>query len=39
MSVVLYACWRSLASDRVRAALNLKRIAYTETIVDLRAVR
>lgn len=37
MSVVLYGFWRSLATFRVRAALNLKGIDYTETIVDLAA--
>lgn len=35
MTVTLYGYWRSLASFRVRIALNLKAIAYTETIVDL----
>lgn len=35
MTVVLYGYWRSLASFRVRAALNLKRVRYTETVVDL----
>jgi maleylacetoacetate isomerase len=35
MSIVLYGYWRSLATFRVRAALNLKGVAYTESIVDL----
>lgn len=35
MTVTLYGYWRSLASFRVRAALNLKKIAYTESIIDL----
>ena len=35
MSIVLYGFWRSLATFRVRAALNLKALDYTETIVDL----
>lgn len=35
MAVVLYGYWRSLATFRVRIALNLKRIAYSERTVDL----
>ncbi len=35
MTIVLYGFWRSLATFRVRAALNLKALDYTETIVDL----
>jgi maleylacetoacetate isomerase len=35
MAVVLHGYWRSLASYRVRAALNLKGVDYSETIVDL----
>ncbi|MEP7056720.1 MAG: maleylacetoacetate isomerase [Caldimonas sp.] len=35
MTIRLYGFWRSLATFRVRAALNLKRLDYTETIVDL----
>lgn len=38
MTVVLYGYWRSLATFRVRAALNLKGVRYTETIVDWRRV-
>ena len=37
MGIVLYGYWRSLATFRVRAALNLKKLEYTETIVDLAA--
>jgi maleylacetoacetate isomerase len=35
MSVVLYGYWRSLATFRVRAALNFKGIDYTESVIDL----
>lgn len=35
MALVLYGFWRSLATYRVRVALNLKRLDYSETQVDL----
>jgi maleylacetoacetate isomerase len=35
MTITLYGFWRSLATYRVRAALNLKGLSYTETSVDL----
>jgi len=35
MTVILYGYWRSLATFRVRAALKLAGVPYTETIVDL----
>ncbi len=35
MAVVRYGYWRSLATFRVRIVLNLKAVAYKETIVDL----
>jgi maleylacetoacetate isomerase len=35
MTIQLYGFWRSLATFRVRAALNIKRIDYTETSIDL----
>jgi maleylacetoacetate isomerase len=35
--IKLYGWWRSLAAYRVRVALNLKRIAYEEQMVDLMA--
>lgn len=35
MSIKLYGFWRSLATLRVRIALNLKAIPYEETMVDL----
>lgn len=37
MTVLLYGFWRSLATFRVRAALNHKGIDYRETLVDLNA--
>lgn len=37
MTIELFGFWRSLATFRVRAALNLKGLAYTETSVDLQA--
>lgn len=37
MTLTLYGFWRSLATFRVRAALNLKGLDYTEAIVDLNA--
>lgn len=35
MSVILYGYWRSLASFRIRAALNVKKIPYQEKLIDL----
>ena len=35
MALQLYGFWRSLATFRVRAALNLKGLEYTESIVNL----
>lgn len=33
--IKLYGYWRSLATFRVRAALNIKKLAYTEELIDL----
>jgi maleylacetoacetate isomerase len=33
----MFGFWRSVASHRVRIALNLKNLAYTETMIDLDA--
>ena len=35
MGVVLYGFWRSLATYRVRVALNFKKISYEERSIDL----
>ena len=35
MDVVLYRFWRSLATYRVRVALNLKKISYEERSIDI----
>jgi len=35
MSVVLYGYWRSLATFRVRTALNIKGVSFTENMIDL----
>jgi maleylpyruvate isomerase len=35
MTIRLYGFWRSLATFRVRAALNFKNLDYTEEIIDL----
>lgn len=35
MDVVLYGFWRSLATYRVRVALNLKKISYEERSIDI----
>jgi maleylacetoacetate isomerase len=35
MGVVLYGYWRSLATFRVRIALNIKGVPFTENMIDL----
>lgn len=35
MDVVLYGFWRSLATYRVRVALNLKKVSYEERPIDI----
>src|SRR5258708_27250493 len=35
MTVVLYGYWRSLATFRVRTALNIKGAPFTENMIDL----
>src|SRR6202162_4749443 len=35
MTVVLYGYWRSLATFRVRTALNIKGVPFTENMIDL----